>query len=448
MGDELRATVSGLMPRARQDLERLVRIPSIAFPGYDAEPVRRSAEATAEILEAAGLSGVRLIELPEADHPAVFAEATGPAGGPTVLLYAHHDVQPEGPLDEWDTPPFEPAVRDGRMYGRGTSDDKCGIVMHSVAVRAFEGRPPVSVKVLVEGEEEADTENLPFLIDGHRDLIASDVAVIADSGNWRRGIPTLTTTLRGTADCRVEVRVLKQAVHSGSYGGPIPDALTALCRLLATLHDERGNVAVPNIVSGHWNGVEFPEDAFREEAGVLPGVASIGEGSVADRLWSRPAVSVLGIDAPTVREASNQLVPVARAKVGLRIPPGQDAEKALDALVSFLQANAPWGVHVEIKRGSAGEPFSLQAEGEPYRALRAAMAQAWGRETVDMGSGGSIPLVPLLYRTFPDISVLLFGASDERSALHSVNESVDLGELERAALAEALLFQKLAALPR
>jgi acetylornithine deacetylase/succinyl-diaminopimelate desuccinylase-like protein len=448
MDDELRGTVAGLMPGVRADLERLVRIPSIAFPGYDPQPVRDSAEATAEIMAAAGLSGVHLIELPTGEHPAVFGQTPTVPGAPAVLLYAHHDVQPEGPVDEWDTPPFEPSVRDERMYGRGTSDDKCGIVLHAAALKAFGGAPPVTVKVLVEGEEEAGTDNLPFLIEGHRDLLAADVAVVADSGNWRRGIPTLTTTLRGVVDCRVEVRVLRKAVHSGAYGGPIPDALTALSRLLATLHDDRGNAAIPGLASGPWSGVEYPENEFRDEAGVLPGVASIGEGSVAERLWTRPAVSVLGIDAPRVREASNQLVPVARAKVSLRIPPGQDAQKALDALTSHLEANAPWGVHLQIERGGEGEPFAVQADGEIFGAARDAMGEAWGRETVDMGSGGSIPLVPLLSRTFPGIAVLLFGASDELSSLHSVNESVDLDELERAALAEALMFRKLAALGR
>ncbi len=446
MREDLRTTVAALMPQVRADLERLVRIPSIAFPGYDPEPVRRSAEVTAEILEAAGYAGVRLIELPSGEHPAVFAESAAVPGAPSVLLYAHHDVQPEGPADEWETPPFEPAMRDGRMFGRGTSDDKCGIVMHGAAMKAFEGRPPVNVKVLIEGEEEASTDNLPFLIEGHRDLIAPEAVVVADSGNWRRGVPTLTTTLRGIVDCRVEVRVLEKAVHSGAYGGPIPDALTALCRLLATLHDERGDVAIPGLASSPWDGVEYPEAEFRSEAGVLASVASIGTGSVAERLWTRPAVSVLGIDAPRVREASNQLVPVATAKVSLRIPPGQDAEKALDALVSHLESNAPWGVRVQIERGGEGQPFAVQAEGPVYRAAREALAEAWGVETVDMGSGGSIPLVPLLSQTFPGIAVLMLGASDELSFLHSVNESVDLGEVERAALAEALLFRNLAAL--
>lgn len=443
--DDLRRGVSDGMPQTTDELERLVRIPSIAFPGYDPSPVHASAVTTAEILEAAGLRDVRVVELPDGvDHPAVFGQIPAPQGAPTILLYAHHDVQPEGPLDEWDSPPFEPVIRDGRMFGRGTSDDKCGIVMHAAAIRAWGGRPPIGVKVLVEGEEEAGTDHLPFLIQENADLVRADVAVIADSGNWRRGVPTLTTTLRGVVDCRVEVRVLEKAVHSGSYGGAIPDALTSLCRLLATLHDERGNVAIAGLVSGRWDGVEYDAAAFREEAGVLDGVEWIGDGPLAARLWTKPAVSVLGIDAPRVREASNQLVPVATAKVSLRIPPGQDAGMAMDALVAHLEAHAPWGVRVRVEPGTGGQPFAVQADGPVYAAARETMAEAWGAETVDMGAGGSIPLVPLLAETFPGIAVLMLGPSDELAAAHSVNESLALEELERGAVAEALLFDRLA----
>jgi acetylornithine deacetylase/succinyl-diaminopimelate desuccinylase-like protein len=443
--DDLRRAVADGMQQTIRDLERLVRIPSIAFPGYEPGPVHDSAVATAEILEAAGLREVRLLELPDGvDHPAGFGELPAPDGAPTILLYAHHDVQPEGPLEQWDSPPFDPVVRDGRMYGRGTSDDKCGIVMHAAAIRAWAANPPVGVKVLVEGEEEAGTEHLPFLIRDNADLVRADVAVIADSGNWRRGVPTLTTTLRGVVDCRVEVRVLDKAVHSGSYGGAIPDALTSLARLLATLHDDRGNVAIAGLATAPWHGVEYDVDAFREEAGVLDGVRMIGDGSLAERLWTRPAVSVLGIDAPRVREASNQLVPVATAKVSLRIPPGQDAGAAMDALVSHLETHAPWGVRVTVERGTGGEPFAVDADGPVFTAAREAMAEAWGRETVDMGAGGSIPLVPLLAETFPGIAVLLLGPSDELAAAHSVNESLALEELERGAVAEALLLARLA----
>ncbi len=444
MADDLKTTIAELMPGVRTDLERLVRIPSIAFPGYDPEPVHRSAEATAEILEAAGLGGVRLIELPEVDHPAVFGEVLAPPGAPTVLLYAHHDVQPEGPPDQWESPPFEPVVRDGRMYGRGTSDDKCGVVMHAAAVRAFDGRTPVGVKVLVEGEEEASAEHLPFLIEGHRDLLEADVIGVADGGNWRTGIPAIEVSIRGIVDCFVAVRVLDLGVHSGSFGGPIPDALSALARTLASLHDDDGNVAVEGLSSLPWTGIEVTEEELRGETPVRPGLRMIGSGPIAERLWTRPAVSVLGIDAPRVAEASNQLVPVARAKVSLRLAPGDDPERAMEALVGHLVDHAPWGVEVEVERGTGGHGLLVRTDGPAFAAMRRAMEAAYGRAPIEAGSGGSIPLVPVLARAFPEAEILVYGAADEKSQYHSINESVDLGDLGRACLAEALLLRELA----
>lgn len=443
--DDLRTTVAEAMPQATADLERLVRIPSIAFLDYDPAPVRASAEATAEILQAAGYGGVRLIELPGGvDHPAVYGEVAGPAGAPTVLLYAHHDVQPEGPLDEWTSAPFEPAVREGRLYGRGSSDDKCGIVLHAVAMRAFGARPPVSVKVIVEGEEEAGTEHLPFLIEGHRDLLAADVLCIADGGNWRTGVPALETSIRGVVDVTVTVRTLDLAVHSGVFGGVAPDAISALARILATLHDGDGNVAIDGLARRPWDGVEMPEGDFRRDARVRPGVGLIGTGTIAERLWSAPAISVLGIDAPRVREASNQLVPVARAKISLRIAPGDDPDRAMDLLAAHVEANAPWGVEVDVRRGEGGRGLRVSNAGPAFGAMRRAMETAYGRPAVESGSGGSVPLVPVLARTFPDAEILIYGASDERSQYHSVDESVDLADLESACLAEALLWEGLA----
>jgi acetylornithine deacetylase/succinyl-diaminopimelate desuccinylase-like protein len=442
--DDLRTAVAEAMPRATADLERLVRIPSIAFPDYDPAPVRASAETTAEILETAGYGAVRLIELPDGvDHPAVYGEVPGPAGAPTVLLYAHHDVQPEGPLEEWTSEPFEPQVRDGRLYGRGSSDDKCGIVLHAVAMRAFGARPPVTVKVIVEGEEEAGTEHLPFLIEGHRDLLAADVLCIADGGNWRTGIPALETSIRGVVDVTVTVRTLDLAVHSGVFGGVAPDALSALARILATLHDEEGNVAIDGLARLPWDGVEMPEEDFRRDARLRPGVRLIGGGTIAERLWSAPAVSVLGIDAPRVREASNQLVPVARAKISLRIAPGDDPARALDLLATHVEANAPWGVEVDVKRGEGGHGLRVSNAGPAFGAMRRAMETAYGRPAVESGSGGSVPLVPVLARTFPEAEILIYGASDEKSQYHSIDESVDLGDLQRACLAEALLWAEL-----
>lgn len=443
--EELRTAIAEAMPQAVADLERLVRIPSIAFDGYDPAPVRASAEATAEILEAAGFGGVRLIELPGGvDHPAVYGEVPGPAGAPSVLLYAHHDVQPEGPPERWTSPPFEPVVRDGRLYGRGSSDDKAGIVVHAAAMRAFDGRPPVTVKVLVEGEEEAGTQHLPFLIEGHRELLAADVLCIADGGNWRTGVPALEVSIRGVVDVRVTVRTADLAVHSGVYGGPAPDALSALARILASLHDDSGEVAIAGLARLPWDGIEVDEAEFRCDARLRPGVRLLGHGSIAERLWSAPAVSVLGIDAPGVREASNQLVPEARAKVSLRIAPGEDPERALDLLTEHVLAHAPWGVEVQVERGEGGAGIRLRDDGPAYAAMTRAMELAYGRPPVRTGSGGSVPLVPVLARAFPEAEILIYGAADERSQYHSVDESVDLGDLERTALAEALLWRELA----
>jgi acetylornithine deacetylase/succinyl-diaminopimelate desuccinylase-like protein len=443
--EELRQRVHDDRQRSVDELSRLVRIPSIAFPDYDEQPVRDSAAATAEILEASGFTGVRVIELPDVGHPAVFGEARGPAGAPTVLLYAHHDVQPEGPLEQWASPPFEPEVRDGRLFGRGSSDDKCGVVAHAGALRAWDGAPPVTVKVVVEGEEEASTAHLPFLIGGHQDLLRADVIGVADGGNWRTGLPSLDTSIRGVVDCRVTVRVLDLAVHSGSFGGAVPDALSSMSKLLATLHDDRGNVAIEGLTNGEWDGIDMSEDELRNEVPLRPGVELIGDGTLSERLWARPAVAVLGIDAPRVREASNQLVPVATAKVSLRIPPHEDPLRALDLLGRHLREHAPWGAEVTIADGEAGHGLKIASDGPAFAAMRRAMQAAYGRESVDVASGGSIPLVPMLSETFPAAEILIYGASDERSQYHSVDESVDLEDLEHTTLAEALLFAELAA---
>jgi cysteinylglycine-S-conjugate dipeptidase len=441
--DELRVAISEGHPRDVEELSNLVRIPSIAFPGYDEKPVRESAEATAETLEAAGYGGVRLIELPDVDHPAVFGEVVGPAGAPTVLLYAHHDIQPEGPVEEWTSPPFEPEVRGGRLYGRGTSDDKCGIILHAASLRAWGAAPPVSVKVLVEGEEESSADHLPFLIDGHKDLLAADIVAVADGGNWRTGLPTLETSIRGVVDCTVTVRVLDLAVHSGVHGGPVPDALSALARILATVHDDDGEVAIEGLTRQTWDGLQVSEEELREETPLRPGVRLIGAGTISDRLWAKPAVSVLGIDAPRVLEASNQLVPWASAKVSLRLAPDDDPDRAMEALTKHLTTRTPWGVEVEVRPGSSGRGLRVRTDGPGFAAMTRAMEAAFGRPIVQTGSGGSVPLVPVLSRALPEAEILLYGASDERSQYHSIDESVDLGELERTCLAEALLFGEL-----
>jgi acetylornithine deacetylase/succinyl-diaminopimelate desuccinylase-like protein len=442
---ELRDRIAADMPQTTADLERLVRIPSVGHPGHDPANVRASAEATADILRAAGLGDVRLIELGDgAGHPAVFGEIPAPEGAPTALLYAHHDVQPEGNADEWTSPPYEPVIREGRLFGRGSADDKSGVAIHAAALRALAGEPGVGIKVLVEGMEECSTEFLPELVQGNADLLGADVAVIADGGNYRTGVPTIGTSVRGVTDCTVTVRVLPQAQHSGSYGGPIPDAITALSRMIATLHDANGDVAIEGLLGFPWEGAPIPEDEFREESRILDSVRLIGTGSLADRVLSKPAVDVLGFDAPSVRESSNQIVPWARARVSLRLAPGDDPEGGRDKLVAHLRDAAPWGVQVEIEADEAGMGYLVDTSAPAYRAAKDALAEAFDHEVMEMGSGGSIPLVPLLVQTFPGLPVLIWGAGDDRSNWHSLDESVDLGDLEKMALAEALFLRNLA----
>jgi acetylornithine deacetylase/succinyl-diaminopimelate desuccinylase-like protein len=440
--DGLRERIKGDMGRIRQELERLVRIPSVSADGYDPGHVRASAEASAEILQDSGLGDVRLLEVDGA-HPAVFGETAGPDGAPTVLLYAHHDVQPTGPEELWSTSPFEPVEKDGRLYGRGTSDDKCGIVTHAAALRAFDGQPPVRLKVFVEGEEEIGSLHLAAFLDAYRDELRADVVVLADSGNWRAGIPGLTTSLRGLVDCIVEVRTLDHAVHSGMYGGPAPDALISLSRLLASLHDEDGSVAVPGLVSGGQPPVDMTEEEFRKESGLRDGVKLTGDGGIAERMWMRPSISVLGIDAPSVQTATNQLVPSARAKVSMRLAPGQDPYAAMDALVGHLERNVPWGAELTITRGAAAQPFTVQAEGPAFDAVRRAFGESYGNDVVEIGMGGTIPLVAAIHQAFPEAQILLTGAADPDCRAHSEDESLDLADLESSALGHALLLRYL-----
>lgn len=440
---ELRRAVREDVPRIRTELEQLIAIPSISASGFDPKPLRESAEATAEILRDAGFRDVRLLEV-EGAPPAVFGEAAGPDGSPTVLLYAHHDVQPPGPEDAWDSPPFEPTERGGRLYGRGACDDKVGIVAHGAALRAFAGSPPVRVKFLVEGEEETGSEHLPQFLASHGEQLAADVVVVPDMSNWKLGVPSLTTSLRGLVDCVVEVRTLDHAAHSGTFGGPVPDALSVLATVLATLHDDRGAVAVPGLATGPPPDIDQDEEGYRRDVGARPGVHLIGEGSITERLWMRPAVSVVGIDAPSVAEASNQLVPVARAKVSLRLAPGDDPDRAMDALAAHLESHAPWGAEVRVHPATRARPFSVQAKGPAFDAARSALREAWGTEPVDVGSGGTIPLMAALADAFPEAAILLTGVGDPLGHAHAENESLDLGELERICVAEALLLSYLA----
>jgi acetylornithine deacetylase/succinyl-diaminopimelate desuccinylase-like protein len=443
--NELSDAVDAVLPAARADLERLVRIPSVWADPAHVEDTRRSAEAVAELARAAGGADVRIVAA-EGGAPAVLAHWPAPQGTPTVLLYAHHDVQPTGGDEHWTSPPFEPTERDGRLYGRGAADDKAGVMAHLAVLRAFDGRPPVGVTLFVEGEEESGSPTLTALLREHHELLSCDVIVIADSANPAVDVPGLTTSLRGLVDLTVEVAMLAAPLHSGLYGGPVGDALTALCKALASLHDDKGEVAVAGLHRGTSDAPDVDEDTFRSEAGLLDGVELLGTGTIPERTAHKPAVAVLGIDAPRVAEVANVLLPRARAHVSLRLAPGEDAREAQRALARHLEANVPWGAHVTVAPGpGVAEPFTLEATGTVYDAARRAFATAYGNRAVETGCGGSIPFIAEFARSFPGAAVLVTGVGDPASRWHGVDESLHLGMFRSVVLAEALLLAELAA---
>jgi cysteinylglycine-S-conjugate dipeptidase len=442
--DDLRAAVRDVLPSVRADLEALVRIPSVSADPGRAEDVRRSAAATADLFRAEGFEDVQVLAV-GGGAPAVVARRPAPQGAPTVLLYAHHDVQPVGDPALWESEPFEPTERGDRLYGRGAADDKAGIAAHLAAVRAFGADLPVGVTVFVEGEEEIGSPTLLPFLETHQDLLTADVIVIADSGNWDIGVPALTTSLRGLVDCFVEVRTVKHGVHSGMWGGVVPDAVTTLVRLLATLHDDRGNVAVDGLQSGPAADVDYPEDRLRAESGIADGVELIGTGSVVERLWTKPAIATIGFDATRTVDASNTLIPAAKAKISLRVAPGDDAIAAMDRLREHLEKHVAWGAQLTFTPGETGQPTKIDATGPAYDAARAAFRDAWdGVEPVDMGVGGSIPFIAAFNKAFPDAAVLVTGVEDPDTRAHGANEGLHLAEFERVCVAEALLLRNLA----
>ena len=441
----LRDRVRELMPQLRSDLEDLTRIPSVSLDAFDQAHVEASAEATAELLRAEGLD-VEIVR--EGGRPAVIGHIAGPEGAPTVMLYAHHDVQPPGDEDLWDSPPFEPTERDGRLYGRGAADDKAGVMAHIAALRAHTGNLPVGVTVFVEGEEEIGSDSLPTILERHGEKLRADAIVLADSTNWAVGKPALTTTLRGMIRVVVKVDTLDHGIHSGMYGGAVPDAITALVRLLATLHDDEGNVTLTGLSEGEAADLDFPEERLREESGLLDGVSTIGSGSFLSRIWTKPSITTIGIDAPSVATSSNTLVPSASAKISMRLAPEQDDLAAFEILKAHLIEHAPWGARVEVTLDDRGLGFAADAQGPIYDEARAAFADAWGVQPVDIGVGGSIPFVAAFAEKFPDAAILVTGVEDPDTRAHGANESLHLEEFEKVCIAEAVLLARLGALPR
>lgn len=440
MYDNLRSRIASDIGRTQTELENMVRIPSVSAPGYDPAEVRRSAEFVADLMRSSGLDGVTLLEI-EGAHPAVFGEKRGPEGAPTILLYAHHDVQPPGPHDQWETPPFEPHEQSGRLFGRGSSDDKGGIALHLASIRAFHGDAPVHIKMFIEGEEEIGSEHLEEFLHTYSELLSSDAIIIGDAGNWRVGVPGLTTSLRGLVDCTVTVRTLKYAVHSGSFGGTYPDAITSLARLLSRLHNDDGSVAVPGLIERDADPLDLTKTELDEQMIPVEGLQLVGQGSLTSRIWMKPSISVLAIEAVPLGEAINQIVPEARAKVSMRIPPGQDTAEAYAALKDHLEQSAPWGAEVTVTDGATGEAFELDTNSPMYDAYRTGMREGYGVNAIEIGSGGSIPFVAAFADMYPDAAVLLVGVTDPTSRYHGPNESVELADLESAVVAQAIALE-------
>ena len=443
---ELAARIAALMPRAQQDLAELVAIPSVADPRqYPPEEPRRAAEWVAAAFTEAGLLDVHLALTPDGSH-AVLGHRPAPPGAPTVLLYCHYDVQP--PLDDaaWTTPPFQLTERDGRWYGRGAADCKGNIVMHLTALRALGDDLPVGIKLVAEGSEEQGTGGLEEYVPGHASDLLADALLICDTGNAAVGVPTATSSLRGLANVVVTVSTLRGDVHSGMFGGAAPDALAALIRILDSLRDADGGTVVQGLdCTGSWDGVGYDEQQFRTDAGVLDGVALTGGGTVADRLWARPAATVLGIDCPPVVGSAAAVPATARARVSLRVPPGTDPHAALAALTAHLEAAAPWGARIEVKPESTGSPFRAATGGPAYAALDRAAQAVYGKPLAFVGQGGSIPLCNVLAQTFPDSEIVLMGVEEPLCAIHAPNESVDPSEIQHMAHVEALFLREYAA---
>jgi acetylornithine deacetylase/succinyl-diaminopimelate desuccinylase-like protein len=442
--DGVRTAAQAMLPDILQQLDRMVAVPSVAFPGYPPEPVHEMAATVLELFQAAGISNAALQDVPDG-YPPIYGVLEGPPGSPVVVLYAHYDVQPAPPEQGWTSDPWTPTRKeDGRIYGRGAADDKGGLAIHLGTLRHFGGSPPCTIKLIVEGMEETSSNLEPF-VEAHPDLFACDLFVVCDMGNLAVNEPTLTTTLRGDVACVVTVRTLEHPLHSGVFGGPVPDAMMALARLLATLHDDAGNVAVDGVSSFEWDGMDFDENDLRAGADMLDGVQTTGSGSVGSRLWSHPSISAIGIDTTSIEGSSNVLLPQARAKLSMRIVPGAEPSAELDALVRHLETHVPWGATVEVERTKEAPPFRCETGGPGYAAARAAMEEAFGASPGEAGSGGSIPLLRTLQGVAPGAEFILWGPEDvAKSRIHASDESVDPDEIERMIVAQIRLLEHLA----
>ncbi|MGN6272972.1 MAG: dipeptidase [Protaetiibacter sp.] len=454
--DELREAVTAGLPAAIAELSGLVRIPSVSWDGFDFAHVHASAERVAELARELGVfETVDVVQLPVSDpdsdalgQPAVVATRAARGGKPTILLYAHHDVQPPGDEAAWDSKPFEPTLRGDRLYGRGAADDKAGVVAHLAAIRAYQqvfGDPEIGLVLYAEGEEEFGSRSILTFLEHYRETFDADVIVVADSGNWSTEIPAITVGLRGAVAFNLRVTTLAHASHSGMFGGAVPDAMFAAIRLLDTLWNSDGSVAVAGLTSREAETPAYDEDQLRAETGLLPEASPVGTGAIISRIWNQPSITVTGIDAPSIKDASNTLVPSVRVRISARVAPGQRAEDAYDAIMAHLRAHTPFGAQLEVDGLDLGQPFLVDTSGWAVADAKAVLEEAFGNPAVEMGVGGSIPFIAELAERFPKAQILVTGVEDPDSRAHSPNESLHIPSLEKAILGEALLMARLGA---
>lgn len=458
LGDDhaIREAVDTGIPAALGDLGDLVRIPGMAWPAFDQTQLERSADAVAALATGTGVfDEVRVLRaaIPGTDEqgqPAVLAQRAARNGKPTILLYAHHDVQPPGADELWETPPFEPTVRDGRMYGRGAADDKAGIMAHIASIRAAAAvlgdDLDLGIAMFIEGEEEYGSRSFAQFLSDNKEALRADAIVVADSGNWDSTTPGLTVSLRGNARFTLRVRTLAHASHSGMFGGAVPDAMMATVKMLSTLWNDDGSVAVAGMQARDAETPEYTEETLRDEAGLLEGTSPIGDGTILSRIWNKPSVTVIGIDATSVAAASNTLLPEVTVVISARVAPGQSGQDAYEALESHLRSHAPYGAELTFSDVDLGNGFLVDTSGWAVSLTRDAMRDGYGKAPVDLGVGGSIPFIADLVREFPEAQILVTGVEDPHSRAHSPNESLHLDTFRNAVATEALLLARMNAI--
>lgn len=441
--------VTTLFPAALEDLKELVRIPGIAWDAFDANELERSVQAVGRLFESTGV--FEKVEVLRSSYgsgqtgaPAIVATRAAKNSRPTILLYAHHDVQPPGDKSTWESAPFDPEERNGRLFGRGAADDKAGIIAHYASVKVLAELAgadfDLGIVIFIEGEEEAGSPSFANFLEQYKQKLQSDVIVVADSGNWSTTVPAITTTLRGLVSLEFEVQTLDHAIHSGMYGGAVPDAMLALVKILDSMWDEKSQVSILGLKSNQNTELAYTEEQLRADSGLLSSTKAIGEGPILPRIWTKPALTLIGLDYPAVAVSSNTLVPSLKAKLSLRIAPGEDPEQALEALKGHILAHNPLGARVTFGAVELGKPFSLRDSGWAKSLAEQALELAYGQKSVDIGIGGSIPFIADLERVFPKAQVLVTGVEDPDSRAHSPNESLHLESFRSAILAQALFL--------